>query len=253
MCKQHRYSETPRQGGFAVPGPGAQVIPSAHPPGTQGSIQHWFYSSCIVCLCSCKLLVSCFCSRRVCPNSDTRLTVFGWDTMEKPACFPSAPPEYCLQSLSSLRTRDLVQSFHSKNLPSNIHTLQRSPRKSHLPKREMWPTPKIHLNSERPTQVPSYPFLCWSSTSRTAATLTILWDWGQLWLAVCMVPSWRTAPLLPTITICSRDQSDAQTNSIAHWGSHVPLSHVPCITQDGLQLLWLTLHHSAFWSYLVRI
>lgn len=70
-------------------------------------------------------------------------------------------------------------------------------------------------------------------------------SWG--WLGAWSPPTytWRAAPVLPTITLCIRDQRDAQTNHTAPWDSR--------ITQDGLQLLWLTPHHPAFWSYLFSI
>lgn len=157
--KQQRYFGTHRQGGFAVPVPGVVGKPTCLPSRDTGALSstsltaaayslHNHLSPVFVLeqfaptlICNCQCLVRTPQSCLLLPLQPTRIL--------PPVC--SLPP---------LRTRDIVHSFHPKNLPSHIHTLQSSPRKLHLPKREMQPIPKIHLNSERPGQVPSYPSLC---------------------------------------------------------------------------------------------
>lgn len=202
--KQHRYFETHRQGGFAVPVPGAAGNPICLPSRDTGALSntslHYYLSPLFVLEQSAPTLIGNFQCLVRSPQSSLHVS-------------PSTPQEYCLQSFSSLRTRDFVQSSHSKNLPSHIHTLQKSPRKLHLPKREMQPTPqnKSEFRETHTGFFLSFPLLkcnLQNSSNSQHHRIGDSCEWLCAWSPPC-----RAAPVLPTITIFSRDPRDAQTTA----------------------------------------
>lgn len=152
MSKQHRYFEAHRQGGFSVPVPSARDKSICLPSRDKGALSNTSFTAAAYSLHND--LSPVFVLDQPAPTLICNFQCL----VRTPQSSLHASPLPC-QNIASSLFPAWGQGTLLKNLPSHIHTLQRIPRKLHLPKREIRPTPKKHLNSERLTQVSSYPFL----------------------------------------------------------------------------------------------